>query len=294
MPEQVRIFVSHSHKDNDFGMRLVKDLRHALGSVDAVWYDAYGGLHGGDDWWETIVKELTARPIFIVVLSPAAITSKYVLSEFKMALQQWHTSAEKRIIPVLYQPCESRADMNMFQRVNFVRKKYRQAFDDLLAALEPPASTPDSNTHAAATPGQNAPIPAQQHDLIESTSLAPNIFPESLRLLGFMPRVSRETVFIYPPLQPVPAGEFLMGSNPLRERDAGPDETPQHKLTLPTFEIARYPVTVAEYRCFIQAGKKEPKERRKQLEHMDHPVIRINWHDALAYAHWLTDLTHEH
>ena len=43
-----RIFVSHSHKDNDFGFKLVQDLRRVLGDETAVWYDARGGLHGGD------------------------------------------------------------------------------------------------------------------------------------------------------------------------------------------------------------------------------------------------------
>ena len=34
-----RIFVSHSSKDAEFGKKLVEDLRQALGSDDAVWYD---------------------------------------------------------------------------------------------------------------------------------------------------------------------------------------------------------------------------------------------------------------
>jgi hypothetical protein len=42
-----RIFVSHSSKDNDFGVQLVKDLRHILGDENAVWYDASGGLNPG-------------------------------------------------------------------------------------------------------------------------------------------------------------------------------------------------------------------------------------------------------
>jgi hypothetical protein len=71
-----RIFVSHSHKDNDFGVRLVEDLRTALGGGDeTVWYDASGGLHGGDAWWRTIVAEIKARPVFIVVASPESMAS---------------------------------------------------------------------------------------------------------------------------------------------------------------------------------------------------------------------------
>jgi hypothetical protein len=61
MPEPARIFVSHSHQDNAFGVRLVQDLRAALGGDEAaVWYDASGGLHGGDEWWRKIVAEITS------------------------------------------------------------------------------------------------------------------------------------------------------------------------------------------------------------------------------------------
>src|SRR5579859_2291155 len=124
---QPRIFVSHSHEDNAFGIKLVEDLRRALGSDDAVWYDARGGLKGGDDWWSKIVDELTTRPIFIVVLSPAALASKWVLTEFTLAFKQWHDPAGKFIIPVLYQPCVPRADMRMLQMVSFMGKRYERA-----------------------------------------------------------------------------------------------------------------------------------------------------------------------
>ena len=65
-----RVFISHSHADNDFGVRLAEDLRRALGDEQSVWYDVSGGLHGGDAWWRKIVQEIAARPIFVVVLSP--------------------------------------------------------------------------------------------------------------------------------------------------------------------------------------------------------------------------------
>ena len=77
-PPQHRIFVSHSHLDNEFGTRLTQDLRRVLGDERAVFYDVLGGLHGGDSWWEKIVEELAARDVFIIVLSPHAMNSKWV------------------------------------------------------------------------------------------------------------------------------------------------------------------------------------------------------------------------
>ncbi|SRR5712691_8826601 len=73
-----RIFISHSSKDHPFCLQLVDDLQRVLGDESAVWYDARGGLHGGDSWWRKIVQELKTRNVFLVVLSPDSMTSDCV------------------------------------------------------------------------------------------------------------------------------------------------------------------------------------------------------------------------
>ncbi len=90
-----RIFVSHSHEDNKFCIKLVEDLRHALGADDDVWYDASGGLNGGDTWWRVIMDEIAARSVFIVVLSPKSVELQWINAEFNIARQfllilLWH------------------------------------------------------------------------------------------------------------------------------------------------------------------------------------------------------------
>ena len=67
-----RIFISHSSKDAEFGKKLVEDLRQALGSAHAVWYDKLGssrggGLLPGESWWPSIKKELGARQFFLLI-----------------------------------------------------------------------------------------------------------------------------------------------------------------------------------------------------------------------------------
>ncbi|HHS96674.1 MAG TPA: NACHT domain-containing protein, partial [Chloroflexi bacterium] len=75
----------------------------------------------------------------------------------------------------------------------------------------------------------------------------------------------------------VPEGPFLMGSDPERDSMAYKDETPQHRVVLPTYYIARYPVTVAQFRAFVEASGYEPDTRRS-LEGLDnHPVVRVTW-----------------
>jgi hypothetical protein len=127
-----RIFVSHSHQDNDFGMQLVQDLRHAVGGrEESVWYDTAGGLHVGDEWWRVIRQEMEQRPIVIVIVSPDSMASDFVNKELDMAVLE-----DKQIIPVLYRPCRVRIDHTRLQYVSFVAPTpYGEALQELLQTL---------------------------------------------------------------------------------------------------------------------------------------------------------------
>ena len=93
----------------------------------------------------------------------------------------------------------------------------------------------------------------------------------------------------------IPAGEFLMGSDPSVDKDARDNEQPQHTLYLPDYYLAETPVTNAQYAAFVQAtGHRQSYhwESRKSPEGKeDHPVIYVSWYDAVAYCHWLAEVT---
>jgi toxoflavin biosynthesis protein ToxD len=99
----------------------------------------------------------------------------------------------------------------------------------------------------------------------------------------------------------IPAGAFLLGT-PERDlsalakayggtRESYREESPQHILTLPAFEIARIPVTNALYATFVIAtgahaplpwrGPQPPATLR------DHPVVDVSWDEANAFCEWL-------
>ena len=63
----------------------------------------------------------------------------------------------------------------------------------------------------------------------------------------------------------IPAGPFTMGSAP-DDLDARENEKDQHTVLLPQYFIARYPVTVAQFRAFVDdsgycVGEPEPSSR---------------------------------
>jgi formylglycine-generating enzyme required for sulfatase activity len=92
-----------------------------------------------------------------------------------------------------------------------------------------------------------------------------------------------------------------MGSIHQQDPEAAVGEMPSMTVTLDAFSVAAYPVTVMEYAAFVNAGHAAPPELRDpvksqiswsaQLETLFHPVVMVSWHDAQAYAQWLTDCT---
>ncbi len=89
----------------------------------------------------------------------------------------------------------------------------------------------------------------------------------------------------------VPAGPFLMGSDPATDRLAfdnewWPGSSPQATVDLPAFYVGRYEVTVAQFGAFVEdTGYRASDEAFRGPP--DHPVAAVSWTDALAYARWL-------
>lgn len=93
----------------------------------------------------------------------------------------------------------------------------------------------------------------------------------------------------------IEAGPFQMGSDPARDPNAQDREQPLHTVELPTFFIGRYPVTVSQYRRFIEdAGRTLPRIWHRYNTVENHPVVLVTWYDAVAYCRWLTARLRQH
>ncbi len=78
-----------------------------------------------------------------------------------------------------------------------------------------------------------------------------------------------------PEMVRIPAGSFKMGDN---------------KVSIKSFYMGKYEVTFAEYDLFAEAtGKAKPYDRG--WGRGNRPVINVSWHDATAYAKWLSEQT---
>lgn len=90
----------------------------------------------------------------------------------------------------------------------------------------------------------------------------------------------------------IPAGPFRMGSDPGRDITAFENERWsamefEGSVDLPTYYIAGFETTVAQYRAFVESSDylADPQSLRGAG---DLPVTYVAWTDALAYARWLT------
>ncbi len=94
---------------------------------------------------------------------------------------------------------------------------------------------------------------------------------------GAMPAKAMEFVLI-------PGGEFTMGS-PAGEVGHETDET-QHQVKVREFYMAKYEVTVAEFRKFVAATGYQWNEGTQGG--VNDPVVNVSWNDALAYCQALS------
>ena len=107
----------------------------------------------------------------------------------------------------------------------------------------------------------------------------------------------------------IPAGEFPMGSE-----EGLPNERPVHKVYLDDYWLGKYPVTVGQFRKFVEdSGYVTDAEKGKGSWQFwkgewvvrldgnwknpyfeqgdDHPVVSVSWNDAVAYCTWLSKKT---
>lgn len=128
MPTPTEVFLSHSSEDRQFATR-IGDLLETHGIP--YWFSKRDIL-GAQQWHDEIGKALARCDWFLLVLSPAAVDSKWMKHELLYALQE--KPYEDHIAVVDFQPAEYKKlswTLRNFQWVDF-QKEFADGCRELL------------------------------------------------------------------------------------------------------------------------------------------------------------------
>jgi formylglycine-generating enzyme len=290
-----QVFISHAHEDADFAHRLAAD----LGARGWHVWIAPGSILPGEMWVEAIDRGLEESGVFVLVLTPFAISSDWVKTETSVAIGLAH-KGKMRFIPAEVVSCEAPPLWGAYQCIPFAGR-YESGLIDLLAAMggaqsfiiaeaqRPPESAihtqveerPVKRDEASATAQPAAPQPVVSK--AAATPVSQVVPSPDLLIIESPTRME---------LVRVPAGEFRMGSDPRVDKAASDEEHPQHWLILPVFYIGKYPVTNEQYAAFVKATRRAvPKHWQNgkiPANKENHPVANVSWLDAIAFCQWLS------
>jgi len=248
-----KFFITHSWQDIDFAKKLCDDLRaHGLDGF----FDAYS-IQPGDDIAGRIAYGLETCDVYVPLLSPAAVASKWCELEINAAINlslEPERNGKPRIIPIVVTPCKLPTLLRGRLYINF-HQRYDDALNELL-------------------------INGFRVQLADSPQ---GVTPPELRIIPPAPQVltlpRRRTGKDGKEMILIPAGEFVMGEG-----------SNAHRVYLDAFYIVRYPVTNAEYNQFMDATKHNAPGHwangQIPQDKENYPVVSMTWEDAAAYAQW--------
>lgn len=91
-----------------------------------------------------------------------------------------------------------------------------------------------------------------------------------------------------PEMVVIPSGRFQMGC--VSGRNCSLVDEPVHEVEVASFALSKYEVTFEEYDRFATTtGRRLPSDRG--WGRAGRPLINVSWHDAVAYAAWLSSET---
>jgi formylglycine-generating enzyme required for sulfatase activity len=259
-----QVFISHATQDADFAHRLADGLKQ-LGVQ--VWI-APDSIRPGEGWVKAIERGLRESSHVVIVLTPAALESQWVEKETDVAIAL-ERKGRIQILPLDVEACDVPLLLSSYQMMSF-RRGYDTGFGRLSGVLGLSLTSPE---------------PVRPPEMSQRAAA-----PQVMRPAITEPRQPFE-----PELVLIPAGEFLMGSDPEKDKYAEDDEQPQHRVYLLDYYIAKTPVTNTQYLAFVQAASYDVPEHWKRgkppVGQENHPIISVSWRDAIAYCRWLFEVT---
>jgi len=117
------IFISYDHTDKEFAGKLAQSLRDAGAKI---WIDETG-IRVGDDYVETITAAIEEHEEFLVILTPAAVESRFVKLELRRAFKQ-----QRALLGVMLRKCEVPFLVDDLHYIDFISFSYDEGVAQVL------------------------------------------------------------------------------------------------------------------------------------------------------------------
>jgi hypothetical protein len=128
--ETKQVFICHDKKDAKLAHKLAEDLNR-LGVK--VWISPES-IDPGESWVDAINRGLEESSHMVVLLTPAAVKSKWVKMETNVAISL-EIDDLIQVIPLDVEPCKTPPLWNSYQMISF-RQDYETGLDQLSASLK--------------------------------------------------------------------------------------------------------------------------------------------------------------
>ncbi|MBI1278546.1 MAG: SUMF1/EgtB/PvdO family nonheme iron enzyme [Anaerolineaceae bacterium] len=278
----MRVFINYTHSDLNAVEQIAAFLHaenHDVGSEEKLLPD--------HDWAAKLSEQITSADAVIYAISPDSLASEWCQWSLGQALK-----AGKPVIPALLRESaslpESLAALPYIDVASGVNDDDKEALRKALNNLDTYKVALEQSVSVSDAPNG---IPAQAVgtiDISRATSPRPALLPNLLHILP-------------PPFEwlDIPSGEVTL-------RDASADGGSKGgTFKVGSFAIAKYAVTNAQYRVFLEDNKgynverwwdfsdaakawREANPTKPSISHEEEkPVVGVSWFEAVAFCRWL-------
>ena len=325
----LRVFLCHSSNDKPAVRELYQKLRAELWIQP--WLDEEELFPGMDWNMEIEKAVEAADAIIVCLSKGSITKEGYVQRELRIVLDfaDYKPEGTIYILPVRLEECEPPRRLRPWQYADYFEGQRERSLQRLLVSLKRRAESLElqvempaqSAGQASNSPETVVPKQSQTENLTHEAGLSKNTEEnnEYASLIESVSVSSEELKKQYEQFEAiaikqgalykkdnialdkltlssgmefvrVPAGKFLMGSTK-ENKSAYDNEHPQHTVDIPyDYWMARYTVTNELYNVYVKAkGIKHPVSGWEGKK--DHPVVYIEWTDAVDYCQWLNNLT---